>query len=112
MGHPPSVGGEWEFDGSPGDVICRNWPVTNNLWLRLLVASTRTEGPRVDIERFRDSPVGHLVPISGKDAYLQRDYSHHAFVPRPAPTALALSQGTYNSVAQAHLALGRLDFAV
>lgn len=66
----------------------------------------------MDIERFRNSPAGHLVPISGRDTYLRRDYRHHAFVPCPAPTALTLSQSTYNSVAQAHLALGRLDFAV
>jgi Fic/DOC family N-terminal len=29
----------------------------------------------------------------------------------PTPATLTLSQGTYNSVAKAHLALGRLDFA-
>lgn len=66
----------------------------------------------MDLERFRGSPVGKLVPISGHDAYLRRDYSHYAFVPCLPPTTMALSQGTYNSVAQAHLALGRLDFAV
>jgi Fic family protein len=71
-----------------------------------------SEGLRVDIERFRNSPVGRLVPIHGRDTYLQRDYSHHAFVPCPTPKTLELSQSTYNSVAQANLALGRLDFAV
>jgi len=66
----------------------------------------------VDVERFKASPAGRLVPIHGRDAYLQRDYSHYAFVPCPAPTTVALSQGTYNSVSKAALALGRLDFAV
>ena len=66
----------------------------------------------MDIDRFQNSPVGRLVPIHGHDAYLQRDYSHHAFVPCPAPTMVTLSQGTYNSVTKAALALGRLDFAV
>jgi hypothetical protein len=33
-------------------------------------------------------------------------------MPCPTPTTLTLSQGTYNLVAKAHLALGRLDFAV
>jgi Fic family protein len=66
----------------------------------------------VDIERFKTSPVGHLLPISGYDAYLQRDYSHSAFVPYPAPSTIRLSQGTYNAVTKAALALGRLDFAV
>lgn len=66
----------------------------------------------MDIDRFKTSPVGHLVPINGYDAYLQRDYRHYAFVPCPVPTTIALSQGTYNSVSKAALALGRLDFAV
>jgi Fic family protein len=62
--------------------------------------------------RFKDSPVGRLVSIRGHDAYLQRDYSHYAFVPCSAPTEAALKQATYNAVARSHLALGRLDFAV
>jgi Fic family protein len=66
----------------------------------------------VDVERFRDSPIGRLVPITGHDAYLDRDYSHYAFVPDPTPTVLSLSQATYNAVTNASLALGRLDFAV
>jgi Fic family protein len=66
----------------------------------------------MDIDRFQGSPVGELVPIRGRDTYLERDYSHYAFVPCPAPTTITLSQGTYNSVTNAALALGRLDFAV
>lgn len=66
----------------------------------------------MDIKRFESSPVGRLVPIQGYDAYLQRDYRHFAFMPCPAPRTIALSQGTYNSVTKAALALGRLDFAV
>ncbi len=66
----------------------------------------------MDIERFEHSPVGRLVPISGHDAYMQRDYSHFAFLPCPPPTHLQLTQTTYKSVADAHTALGRLDFAV
>jgi len=66
----------------------------------------------MDIDRFRASPAGELEPIHGHDAYLQQDYSHYAFVPRPAPTTITLSQSTYNSVTKAALALGRLDFAV
>jgi Fic family protein len=66
----------------------------------------------LDIERFQNSPVGQLVPIRGHDAYLDRDYEHHAFVPCPSPATLDLSQATYNAVTKATLALGRLDFAV
>lgn len=66
----------------------------------------------MDIERFQNSPVGQLVPIRGHDAYLDRDYEHYAFVPCPSPATPDLSQGTYNAVTKATLALGRLDFAV
>lgn len=66
----------------------------------------------MDIARFKNSPVGTLVPISGHDAYLQRDYSHHAFVPCPPPAIVELTQATHNAVARSSLALGRLDFAV
>jgi Fic family protein len=66
----------------------------------------------VDVTRFKDSPVGRLVPISGHDTYLQRDYSHYAFVPNPAPETVQLAQATHNAVARSHEALGRLDFAV
>ncbi len=66
----------------------------------------------MDIRKFEHSPAGHLVPISGHDAYLEQDYSHYAFVPAGPPTDLRLSQGTYKAVAEAHEALGRLDFAV
>jgi Fic family protein len=66
----------------------------------------------MDVERFRNSPVGRVVPIQGHDAYLERDYRHYAFVPSPLPTDVSLSQRTYKAVADAHQALGRLDFAV
>jgi len=66
----------------------------------------------VDVERFRSSPVGRLVRVSGHDAVLDQDYSHFAFVPDPAPASLTLSQPTVNAVSKAALELGRLDFAV
>ena len=65
----------------------------------------------MDVALFEKSPVGHLVPISGHDSFLDVDYSH-AFVPNPAPSVLNLSQATYKAVSDAALALGRLDFAV
>lgn len=66
----------------------------------------------MDVERFKKSPIGHLVPIEGHNAYLDLDYRHFAFVPDPTPTVLNLSQPTYKAVTDAALALGRLDFAV
>ena len=52
------------------------------------------------------------MPIKGQDAYLQRDYSHYAYVPGSPPTDVELAQATHNVVARSNLALGRLDFAV
>jgi Fic family protein len=65
----------------------------------------------VDIEAFRQSPVGHLVPITGHDTMLDRGYSHFAFVPTPLPATVALSQGTYKAISEADRAIGRLDAA-
>lgn len=66
----------------------------------------------MDVERFAKSPIGHLVPITGHDWFLDLDYHHFAFVPKPAPKIVQLSQPTYKAVTDATLALGRLDFAV
>ncbi len=44
----------------------------------------------MDITRFESSTMGHVVPISGVDAFLNRPYSHFAFVPEPLPSELAI----------------------
>lgn len=62
----------------------------------------------MDIEKFKKSPIGRLVPISGTDA-LGRDYDHFAFVPDPLPDKIPLDSDTWNKIAKAGLALGRLD---
>lgn len=66
----------------------------------------------MEIDRFKDSPVGRLVPITVHDPILDRTIHHHAFVPHPLPTSFALVERTYKKVADASLALGRLDSAV
>jgi Fic family protein len=66
----------------------------------------------MDIQAFRRSSAGHLHPIRGHDAYLGRDYDHYAFVPKPLPSSVPLTERTYKYVAEAHMAIGRLDFAV
>ncbi|SBS76193.1 conserved hypothetical protein [uncultured Mycobacterium sp.] len=66
----------------------------------------------MQVEDFENSPVGSLVPISGHDAYLGRDYNHFAFVPAPLPTLTELSMGTHKLADQASTSVGRLDFAV
>lgn len=62
----------------------------------------------MDIERFKNSPVGRLVAIKGEDA-LGRPYDHFAFVPSPLPERIKLSDDTWDLVARAGVALGRLD---
>jgi Fic family protein len=65
----------------------------------------------MDVERFRGSPVGHVVPISGSDPRFGETYDHWAFVPNPLPTEVALSPSARDAVTEAALALGRLDQA-
>jgi len=65
----------------------------------------------VDIDRFTSSPVGHLVPISGYDPRFGEDYEHWAYIPDPLPVELGLSQETWRAIADAMLAIGRLDQA-
>lgn len=70
------------------------------------------EGIFVQVADFENSPVGRLVPVSGHDAYLQRDYSHFAFVPAPLPEQINLSMKAHKLADKASMSVGRLDFAV
>jgi cell filamentation protein, protein adenylyltransferase len=63
----------------------------------------------VQVDRFQASPIGRLVPISGHDGRLGRDFNHFAFVPEPLPTRIALSQATYSLLSEADRALGGLE---
>lgn len=54
---------------------------------------------------------GRLVPISGFDRSVGEKYDHYAFVPDPLPDEPKLTMATYKRVAEASLALGRLDSA-
>ena len=65
----------------------------------------------MEVDRFRDSPVGHLVPIRGHDPRFGEDYDHWAFVPEHLPEAVDLSPPTWALTAEAMHALGRLDQA-
>ncbi len=65
----------------------------------------------MEVERFRRSPVGDLVRVTGSDPRLGERYDHWAFLPRPLPDELELASNTVDAVADAALALGRLDQA-
>ena len=64
---------------------------------------------KVQVERFRGSPVGRLVPISGMDHMLGEEYSHFAYVPAPLPTDIALETRSIKLLEDAARALGALD---
>jgi Fic family protein len=65
----------------------------------------------MDTEALRNSPIGHLMPISGTDTRTGEPYEHAAFVPEPLPRSLSLKGSTWAIVAQTEAALGRLDQA-
>lgn len=65
----------------------------------------------MEVERFRNSPVGSVVPISGTDTRFGETYEHWAFVPHPLPGEVDLSPTARDAVTEAALALGRLDQA-
>ena len=66
------------------------------------------------LEALAQSPVGHLVAISGTDPGHGEHYEHQAFVPDPLPARLAelrLSPATWSAVVGAATALAKLDQA-
>lgn len=63
----------------------------------------------MDIERFRSSPIGEVVPIEVVEG--DRAWNHYAFVPKPLPTTLELQPETWVAVTEASAALARLDGA-
>jgi Fic family protein len=65
----------------------------------------------VDVRRFENSPIGRVVRINGHHARFNEHYEHFAFVPHPLPTQVELAQGTWQAIADAKYALGRLDQA-
>jgi len=65
----------------------------------------------LDIRDFGEKAAGDLVPIKGFDQSTGQSYEHYAFVPHPLPKEPSLKMATYKRVAEAALALGRLDSA-
>jgi Fic family protein len=61
----------------------------------------------MDLDRFRGSPIGDLVPFSGTDAQ-GAQFSHAAFAAHPLTEVPTLSGDTWTKVGAARAALGRL----
>lgn len=65
----------------------------------------------MDVARFRTSPLGHLVPLSGVDGRFKRPFEHVAYVADRLADEPPLSAQTWRVVTAAHRALARLDQA-
>jgi Fic family protein len=70
---------------------------------------TRDKLEIVDLDRFRGSPIGRLVPIVVEEG--DRRWEHEAYVPAGLPDSVQLSQDTWALVAAASGAVARLDGA-
>lgn len=64
----------------------------------------------MDLDALSGSPVGQLVPITGRDAR-HGPYAYFAFLPSPLPEDVWLSSATWAVVSEASTALGKLDQA-
>ena len=62
----------------------------------------------MDVDLFKDSPAGTLVPIRGWDHELHQAYDHVAYVPHALPTEISLTQATIKLMGEADRALGAL----
>lgn len=63
----------------------------------------------MQLNRLEQSPIGHLVRITGHDARMDAAYDHHAFVPTALPHEVPLAQATYKLLSEADRALGALN---
>lgn len=63
----------------------------------------------MDTKRFADSPIGSLVPIAGIDGRTGESFEHVAFAADPLASVPLLSPATWNAIAKASHALGRLE---
>lgn len=63
----------------------------------------------MDLERFQNSPIGRLVPISGIQGSTKQSYSYCAFLPNQLPRSLDLKNQTNTLVAEAARQLGNLQ---
>ena len=64
----------------------------------------------MDVEALKKSPIGQIAPISGQDAR-RGPFFYFAYVPDPLPETVPLGEVTFGIVADAAMALGRLDMA-
>ncbi len=61
----------------------------------------------MDVERFKNSPIGRLVPVKVTDR--GKDFEHYAYVADPLPSEIPLTPSAQRLHQEALLSLGRLD---
>lgn len=66
----------------------------------------------MQVDGFLNSPVGELVPIQVRDLRTDDLHDHFAYVPKPLPVSVDLSQATYKVLTEAERALGALHAQV
>ena len=66
----------------------------------------------MQVDDFRQSPAGDLVPISGTNPVSGQTFHHWAYVPHPLPARVDLRPGTYKAISEADRALGAMDARV
>ncbi len=65
----------------------------------------------MDVEKFKNSPMGTLSRIAGVDGRRHETYEHFAFIPKPLSDDLVFQTATHNKVARASILIGRLQEA-
>ena len=65
----------------------------------------------MDVERFRQSPSGSLVPFRGTDGRTGLPFDHFAYVANGLTDEPLLAPATWHNITAAHRALAKLDQA-
>lgn len=65
----------------------------------------------MDEDKFKDSPIGHLVTISGTDGRFNRPFQHVAYVPDPLGDEPPMTRETQHAVTAANRELAALNAA-
>lgn len=63
----------------------------------------------MNLSEFSESPIGNLVAISGVDGRTGDPFEHAAYAPDPLAAVPVLTSATWNAIARASHALGRLE---
>lgn len=66
-----------------------------------------TSGTNIDLERFRESPIGRLVPIRVEQG--GQTLEHWAFEPEVLPEQIDLKPETFSAIESAAMAIGQLE---